>query len=67
MDEGQYLKFLQSVDEGCATRFREEPAHDQTLSETDQRELSFIYSEPFVIDWKVSLVHNSTYLFTKLQ
>ncbi len=42
MDEGQYLKFLQSVDEGCATRFREEPAHDQTLSETDQRELSFI-------------------------
>lgn len=42
MDKGQCLKFLQRVVGGCATRFREEPAHDQTLSETDQLNFSFI-------------------------
>lgn len=38
MDKGKYLKFLQSVVEGCATRFREAAAaRDQTLSEKDRR------------------------------
>lgn len=39
-DKVQYLKFLQCVFVGCATCFRQAPAHDQTLRETDQPELS---------------------------